>query len=294
MRLTRSLGRAATLGLLAGALSLASACAPPPSKLAAGEAFTTNNSSYDEFFTGVREVHAEAQEAKNDEISSHKRLLDALGLEFKTETTALLAEAASRAKKLHDAGIALHLELTPEPKLVAAKGNADPGPNGEKLMKAFEDTARTSLEIRKRLAALGDRAEKLEQQREELEKDIPSAFKNESGSRRDEVTLEMAAAKVVLASASDAANRSAAAAARFVVELAQAVETGAPPGGEGPQKPGKGGKKFVPPKLPPLKKGAPAGGPVAAAPAPKPAAPPAAAPAPKPAGKKPKADDFEP
>ena len=44
--------------------------------------------------------------------------------------------------------------------------------------------------------------------------------------KRDEVLAELDASKAVLADAGDAASRSAGAAARFVVELVQAVETG--------------------------------------------------------------------
>jgi hypothetical protein len=140
---------------------------------------------------------------------------------------------------------------------------------------------RTSLEMRKRLAAVAARAAELEKRRVDLRNEAPGAFKQDPQARRDEILAELDAAKTVLADAGDGASRAAGAASRFVVDLVQAVETGGSPVAE-PAKIAKGKKgAWAPPK------GAPAA-------APRAAVAPAAAPAPAPKKKPKGGDDFEP
>ena len=263
------------------AATTAAACGAPPAHVAQGEAYTPGNSSFDEFFTAVKYVRADGLSAKSDEQSAHAGLMKALGIDAASASAQALEEAGSRAKKLREKGVLLHLEIAPEPKLLAVKGRTDLGSDGEALFKAMEDAARSSLEMRKRLAAVAVRAAELEKKRVDLRAEAATAFKQEPPAKREEILLELDASKAVLADASDAATRSAGAATRFVVELVQAVETG---GGVGdPGKPGRGkkGPAFAAGK-------APASG-VARS------AAPAAAAAPAPAPKKAKGgDDFEP
>ncbi len=119
----------------------------------------------------------------------------------------------------------------------------------------------------------------LEKKRADLRAKADKVFWKEPLEKRDEIEDELDAAKTVLADAGDAATRAAGSASRFVVDLAQAVETGAGPDTGKPAR-GKSGATGV------ARGRAPAAGPARGA------AAPAAPPPPK---KKAKGgDDFEP
>jgi hypothetical protein len=257
------------------ALSLG-ACTIPSSHVARGESYSTGVESYDDFFTAVAEVRAQAKAAPSDESAAHEPFLKAMGLDASAKPSAGLDEATARANKLKAKGVLLHLEIAPEPKLVAARGKADLGADGEAMVKAVESSVKTLLDARKRLAAIAQRAVDLEKKRADLRDQVDTTFKDATPAKRDEIRDELDGAKSVLADAGDGAGKAAGAASRFVVDLVQALETGA---GGGPSDNG---------KLPKGKKG-----PTAVAGAAGPKGPlPAAAP---PAKKKPKSgDDFEP
>jgi len=277
--------------LAAAVLCALTACAPPVPRVVRGEVLTTGQTTYDEFFVAVREVRSEADAATADEEASHAPLLKALGLEAKSRAALAVDESGTRARSLKERGLLLHLEIAPEAKLLAAKAKADPGLENEPILRALEDAAKTSLEMRKRFAAVAARAADLEKRRADLRAQAQADFRSEPQARREEVIAELDAAQGVLADALAKANASAGAASRFVVELAQAVETGA--ADAPPPKPTRGGFAKRPAVVsavssgPPAVASAPSG--AHAKPAPRPAPPP-------PAKKKPKGggDDFEP
>jgi hypothetical protein len=283
-----------TARLLSASLLLAlAACARPVAHVAQGEAVTTGQNSFDDFFLAVREVRAEALAAANDEEGSHGVLYTTLGLGGDAKALAAIDESGKRAKKLVDKGVLVHLDVAPSARLITARGKTPLDADGEALLRAWEGSARASLEMRKRFVTVAARAAELEKRRADLKNEVPTAF-GDAG-KRDAVLLELDAAKDVLASAQDKATSAAGAAARFVVDLAQAVETGA-----ADVKPVKGKKPVftVQPVSPPpaAVAAAPAKPAAPAAPAAKPAAPKPAAPAAAPPPKK-KAkggDDFEP
>jgi hypothetical protein len=257
------------------------ACGPLPSHVAQGESFSTGNATFDDFFTAVREVRSQALAAPDDAEGARAGLLTALGLEAKSKTSAALDEAGSRAKKLQDKGVLLHLEIAPEPKFVTVRGKADLGSENEALLKAMEGAVRTSLETRKRLATVAARAIELEKRRAELREKASTAFQEEKVAKRDEIFAELDASKAVLADAGEGASRAAGAASRFVVDLVQVVETG---GGTAPvaaAPPARGKKGQFVPRAAQAKAAGSATAP----------AQPAAAPPPK---KKKGGDDFEP
>jgi hypothetical protein len=194
--------------------------------IARGEAYTTGNGAYDEFFAAVREVRAQALAGPDDAEAAHAGLVKALGLDAKAPAPQALDEVGKSAKKLQGKGVLLHLEIAPEPKVLFSRGKMDLGADGESLVKAMEGSVRSSLETEKRLIALAARAAELERKRVELRSKAPEAFRDTPPITRDDIFAELDAAKVVLANAGDGATKSAGAASRFVVDLVQAVETG--------------------------------------------------------------------
>lgn len=278
------------------ALLALAGCPKTQSKVARGESFETGDSTYDAFFSAVAEMRTTAMGAEDEEKSAHGTLAHALGLESNAEPTLLFSDAGSRAFKLKESGVLLHLELAPEAKMVT-HGNADLP--AQSLVKAIEDSARVELTLEKKLGLLAKHAAELEKKRTELRADAPNAFKSVPQAKRDEVIAELDACQAVIASANELGAKSAGRASTFVLELAHAVETG---GASAPEPPP------VPPSSAVASKGKPPGGakrPPGSGPAKPPsnaAAPPAKPPAAKPgatttasSGKKPKGgDDFEP
>lgn len=271
--------------------------------IAAGRAFTTGAAEFDEFFKEARELHAEAQRGEADERASHASLIAALGLE--PQTTALMAvnEAGQRARKILDTGVLLHLDILPVTKVLTKKesASANLSLDGKDFIKAVEDSTRSSLALSRRVGAVAARAEALEKRRVDLRAQAPVAFRAERQERRDAILRELDAARDVLAETVALGNRYAGLAAKFVLDLAQVLETGAdaypeaqspidptkpaPPASSAPTPGGKKAGGNGAGKRPPA-----VGGPKAGPPASKPATP-----TPPPAAKKPKGgDDFEP
>jgi hypothetical protein len=274
-------------------------CGGPEPRVASGEAVTTGVMAYDDFFNAVHDLRAEALEAPKDERAPYAKLTQVLGLDPASPASQTVGESGVRAKKLaQERGVQMHLELAPEARLIAAKGKGDPGQDADALVKAMEEAARSSLDMRRRLESLAARAGDLEKRRVDLRAEAPSAFRDASTSKRAEVLAELDAAAAVLEASGDAANRSAGAVSRFVVDLAQAVETGGATAALDAIRSGRGAKRPAsaaaapPPSPPPV---AVASAPPKPPPAAKPAAAPGPAPPPPPKKKKPKGgDDFEP
>jgi hypothetical protein len=213
----------------------------PEPHVARGELYTTGNGTFDDFFSAVRDVQEAAKSGPDDAEAARAGLLKALGLDARVAPEKALDEAGKSAKKLQEKGVLLHLEIAPEPKLLATRGKIDVGADGEALLKAMEGSVKTSLDTRKRLEGLATRAADLEKRRAELRDQAPDAFKGEPPGKREEILAELDASKTVLADAGDGARSAAGAAARFAVDLVQAVETGG--FAQEPSKPAKGAKK---------------------------------------------------
>jgi len=272
--LGRGLG-ALLLGMAAlGSASASAGCAgETAARVATGQPVTTGNSEFDAFFKQVNELRAEAAKADEDEAGARLLLVKALALPEEAGADTTVKAAGERAKKLREAGLMLHLELTPEAKLVTrGKGG---GSEGEAATKAIEEAARSSLALVRRMNELEARAADLQNKRRALR----SKTQAELGERAEEVERELSASEGVIAEAAELGGKSAGSASQFVLSLAAAVETGAG-GAPLPTRVAvvRGGGK--PSGKLPAKAGKPSGdGGGSAAPAKKP---------------KPKSDDFEP
>jgi hypothetical protein len=203
-------------------------CIHPKTYISQGQVLTTGNAAYDNFFKSVRDLHAEAERAQADERVSHGALISALGLEAKTTAKITVSEAGLRAKKIRDAGILIHLEIVPDQKVVTKKEKRDAilNPEGKDFIKAVEEATRSSLALSARIGDIATRAAQLEKVRIDLRAKAPVAFRTEVDSRRDEILEEIDGAAAVLADAVGLSERYAGLAAKFVVDLAHALETG--------------------------------------------------------------------
>jgi hypothetical protein len=108
---------------------------------------------------------------------------------------------------------------------VTTAGKRPPAQEEKSLIDAIEKTMKSSLDVSKRLGELSKQAAELETKRATLAAECETAFAREPGARRDEVMRELEAASGVLAEAGERGNKQAGRAAKFVLDLAQAVET---------------------------------------------------------------------
>ena len=278
----RAFGRRAQAAALAVvALSLAApACGPVPlTQVELGQPLSTGRPAYDALFKDVHAAHEETEKAEPRVAAARAGLRSALGLGEGASAEETLTAARAKAAKLKEGGVLLHLQITPEVKVVSAVGKKDGfGAEDEGVLKALEASVKGSLGVSKELSALVDRAAELEKKRATLEQEVPSAFAAETGARRRELQRELEAAKRLLAEAREVGAQQAALSSKFVLDLAIAVETGAA-AAAAQAEPGK--KKRPGARAPGRQpgRGAPPAG-----------RPPAPAPSPKPAG----GDDFEP
>jgi hypothetical protein len=276
---------ALALGLSLQPPLLAAGCAEQTPHILLGQPYATGNQAYDDFFKAVIALHAEAQRAEADERATHDALISALGLDPKTSTQMTVSEARQRAKKLRDGGLLLHLEITPETKVVTKKETRDASLTSttKDLLKAVEDSTRSALALTTRVSGIAARAAELEKTRADLRAQAPAKFSAEEA-KRDEITQELDAAAKVLTETSELSNRYAGLSAKFVIDLAHALEFGddVEAGADG----GKGADARPAAKRPPSRPPSGAAGP---------RPPPAGKPPPAAGPKNPKGgDDFEP
>src|SRR5262249_5009420 len=134
----------------------------------------TQSAPHDELFKAVLVAQGEAEKAPQDAQAATAPLAGALGLDPSSEPAAMILAAGSRAKKLRDGGVLLHLRIAPELALVTQRGGGAIPPDADAFIKAAEQAAKASLELSRRMAALEDRTKDLERKRAELSSDPAS------------------------------------------------------------------------------------------------------------------------
>jgi hypothetical protein len=274
MRMTSLRAAALAFALAASHAALAGCITTPATKIEQGQVMTTGKEAYDTFFEAVRATREEATKAEAQATEARAALCRSLGLTPDANADATLEAARARAAKLREGGVLLHLQLTPEVKLVRATGRAKVNEEDQGVLTAVEESAKGSLAVSKQLSGLSGRAAELDKKRSTLEQELQAAFADVSGAQRRDVQRELEAAARVLDEAANAGDKHAGLASKFVLDLATAVETG--------------GAAAAPRKPPGRPAARPSGGGKAPGAASRP--PPAQPPKPKPSG----GDDFEP
>lgn len=267
-------------------------CSPAKTKVAMGERVEpTGDTQLDTFFSDLHELDQAAKNVDEEQRAALREAAPALGLEPEADLDEFLDAATQKSASLKESGMLLHLQLTPEPKVVSAlepakkpakpapraKDDAEP-PADEAGLKALETITKKALDLARKLDELTARAESLQAKRSELARSANITLKHKSTARRSEVMAELEAAQEVLQEAAESTRKQAGLTSKFVLDLARALETGAaqvpPPASANPSRPAWAAGRGQGPA-----RGKPVGG--GAKPAPKPR--------PKPAG----GDDFD-
>jgi hypothetical protein len=216
----------AALGL---GMSSAACGGPSPARVEQGQPVSTGDADFDAFFKQVDEARTESMRADKDVAQARAALITALGLPADAGLDVTVKEAGDRAKKLKDeSSVLLHLELTPEARLVSTKGKPLDD-KGEATLKAVEEAAKSSIAVMQRLNKIAARVAELQSARRGLREKTRATF----GGRAEEIERELDASEGVLARAAELGDKSAGLASQFVLALAGAVETGAAPGKAG-------------------------------------------------------------
>lgn len=209
---------------LLGALALGSAgCARSPSRVELGQTVTTGNGEYDAFFTQVLAARDEAMKAGKDAVEARASLVRALDLDRGAPADKAVQVAGESARKLREKGVLMHLELTPEVRLVSVRPPRPIDASTEALLKSVEETAKSSYALVRRLGELTKRTTELQKKRSELRDKAPAVF----GERKDDVVRELNAAELVISDATEQSVDHGGQTSRFLIALTGAVETGA-------------------------------------------------------------------
>ncbi|WP_159397827.1 hypothetical protein [Sorangium cellulosum] len=219
--------RAAALALLLAAAHapLLGACAAQASQLEQGRALRTGKPPYDEFFEAARALREESLRAEELAGAARVELARALGLDPRAAGDAALVDEAARARaaELRASGVALHVDLVPEARLV--RGGRALGAEDRSLIEAVEACLKSSLAASKKLGELSKRAAELEKKRAELAAESTEALADDP--RYREVKRELEAAERVLAESGALADRHAGKASKLVLDLVLAIDAGA-------------------------------------------------------------------
>jgi len=213
-----------TIGALVLASALEVGCfGGPPSHLAKGEAYTSGKEKYDTFFASVKELRSKADEAEG-EAPIRKKVAVAVGLQEDAKLEDTIDAAKSRSNELKKDGGRFFVVVAPEPKLILKKG-AEENKDAATFAQTIEDAIKQGIQRGDELDGLAREAASLEQTQATLDKDVEVAFKDSE--EKEQVKVELVAAKDILERSRLRAGNESGRALRFVVLLASAVDSGA-------------------------------------------------------------------
>jgi hypothetical protein len=193
-----------------------------------GKAYQSDNRTYDEFFEDVHAVEVRTAAALDEEAKARAPLEHALGTRSTTPER-LVELTKARVKKgreeapLHFVVSGLDADKEGEKKVLATVTVPDEAsiPSSQRdLVKALEESAKSEAEIAAELGPVAMKARRLSARQGQLVKSVSRDFTTPS--RRDEVSHELGASKVILDGASERAERASNNARSFLKGMASA------------------------------------------------------------------------
>lgn len=218
MRLLR-----ATLALTFALAASGCAAGAPPSKLLLGQPVQSGEERYDSFFQSVSDIKFRSDDAKGEE-PLRKKVASAVGLKESAKLDDTLEAAKTKSAELKKDGGKFFVVVAPKPKLIVKKG-AEENKDAASFVQAIEEAIRLGIDRSEELQGISDNAAGLEEALPGLEEDLDKTFPD--AGKREEMRVEMAAAKDMLERARLRAGYESGRSLRFVVLLASAVDAGA-------------------------------------------------------------------
>jgi hypothetical protein len=239
-----------------------------------GKLYQSDNPTYDAFFEGVHAVQTQTVDAVDEEAKARAALEHALGT--RNATPERLVELTKERMKRGREGTPVHVAVTglevekggdPPKKVVVSVTVPDEAavpPSQRDVIRALEESAKSEGEIVEKFDPVKVRARQLLARHGQLVTSVNRDFSTLS--RRQEVSHELGASKLVLGAAAERAEKVSTNARSFlkgIVEALPPFTDAAEPPKEEKSNVGKGGAK-------PKKNGAPPPKPAPAGPPPKP------------------------
>lgn len=214
--------------LVAALLTLASMSAgcvatTATSELKLGKSVNSGEERYDSFFQSVTDVKSRADDARGED-PMRKKVAVAAGLKESAKLDETLEAAKAKSAALKKDGGQFFVVVAAQPKLIVKKG-AEENKDSAAFAQAVEEAIRQGIDKSEELQGIVQNAASLEEALPGLEEDVDKAF-SDSG-KRDQVKVELAAAKELLENAKYRAGYESGRSLRFVVLLASAVDSGA-------------------------------------------------------------------
>ncbi|MBI4950391.1 MAG: hypothetical protein HY908_00010 [Myxococcales bacterium] len=199
------------------------ACAAKHSKLEDGQSVTTGKKSYDGYFAKVAALRDKVKSLESDSV--REALLAAVDVKKEASLAELMATTSQRAVHARDYGLLMGLRLSQKPKVVTVRGEMAIDPKDQRLLAAVEESATRTLERYREYSELLTEASELSAEVQELTDGV-GKLPNEDPDR-DLLRAELAGAERLLDDSQRKLQKEARSLARFALELAIAVDTGA-------------------------------------------------------------------
>ncbi len=209
--------------LLALALGLGACVPTQKSHLLQGESYQSGQERYDGFFSSVGQLRTRTDELDGAQPLRAKVAV-AVGLPETAKLDETIEAARARSNELKKDGGRFYVVVATEPKLIVKKGSEE-NKNAAAFASAVEGAIKGGIQRSNEIEALAKEAAELAQGIPSLEQEVEATFTD--GSTRDQVKLELGAAKEILEKAKLKAGTESGQALRFVVLLASAVDSGA-------------------------------------------------------------------
>ncbi len=193
------------------------------SELKLGKAVSSGEERYDSFFQSVTDVKTRADDAKGED-PMRKKVAVAAGLKESAKLDETLEAAKSKSAALKKDGGQFFVVVAAQPKLIVKKGSEE-NKDSAAFAQAIEEAIRQGIDKSEELQGIVQNAVSLEEALPGLEEDVDKSFADSS--KRDQVKVELAAAKELLENAKYRAGYESGRSLRFVVLLASAVDSGA-------------------------------------------------------------------
>jgi hypothetical protein len=193
------------------------------SHLENGQAYKSGQERYDTFFGSVAEVRSRTENL-DGERPLRLKVASAIGLPESAKLDETIEGAKARSTELKKDGGRFYVVVATEPKLILKKGSEE-NKEAAEFATAVEGAIKGGIQRSNELEGLAKEAAELERTLPDLSRDLDSTF--EDPTTRDQVRIELDAAKEILQTAKLKAGTESGQALRFVVLLASAVDSGA-------------------------------------------------------------------
>ena len=222
MQSTRSwLPRIAVLAVVAGC-----ALFEPQSKIKSGQLFQTGNAQYDDYFTKVHGLQAEAANWSDEKKATRRGLIDALKIATDAADVTIVEATHERMVAVAHVVGSTRMDLREDEGKVIVSGESRADEPTRDFLTALQATIDGEMKRKKELKDVPQKCDELAKTGRQLEPHVKDDFFRQGGTMMADVHDEITASYDVLAQISKTARLEKRETDDFVADLARAVGTG--------------------------------------------------------------------